>query len=143
MNKIIVSMLLCIAALTGCKREEDSCIYSSGEYSVYRDSVVQGNFVARALSRKELVSDYISPDDTFQSPLVKFKFSINGADNAAPAGRDNSLICTVSNGSYVSPVIRFSDQYTDSTPAPVGRNLGKSFKVTFRVDMSEVLQSFK
>lgn len=143
MNKIIFIIALFMTASTGCKMAESLLVYSSEDYSVYRDSVVQGDFVARAVSRTELVSNYVSPADAFKSPAVKFKFSINGADNAAPPGKDNNLICTVSNGDYVSPVIKFGDQYIDSATVPAGEYLGESIKITFRADMNEVLKSFK
>src|SRR6185437_9618739 len=93
----------------------NNIIYQSKEFSVYRDSVVQDSFVAKAISRTEIVSNYISPEDQFKSPEVKFKFSINGADNSAAVGKDNVMICAGGNGNYETPAIKFGSQYTDTT----------------------------
>ncbi|MEO5908060.1 MAG: hypothetical protein ABIR50_05700, partial [Ginsengibacter sp.] len=118
-------------------------IYQSKEFSIYRDSVVQDSFVAKAISRTELVSNYVSPVNEFKSPEVKFKFSINGADNAAPRGKDNMIICSGGNGNYETPVIKFGGQFVDSTKASSGEYLKKDTKLTLRVDMNDVLKSFK
>ena len=118
-------------------------IYQSKEFSVYRDSVVQDSFVGKAISRTELVSNYVSPVNEFKSPEVKFKFSINGADNAAPSGKDNVIICAGRNGNYETPVSKFGDQFIDSTKILPGQFLQKDVKLTIRVDMTEVLKSFK
>jgi hypothetical protein len=48
---------------------------------MYRDSLVQGKHVARAVSRTELTSNYQSPANEFQVRQVSFKFSLNGKDN--------------------------------------------------------------
>ena len=133
--------------LTGCNTMENvssnnTSIYQSKEFSVYRDSVVQDSFVAKAISRNEIVSNYISPAEQFKSPEVKFKFSINGADNAAPSGKDNVILCAGGTGSYETPVIKFGDQFVDSTKILPGQFLQKYVKLTIRVDMSDVLKSF-
>lgn len=121
----------------------NNLIYQSKEFSVYSDSVVQDSFVAKAISRDEIVSNYVSPAEQFKSPEVKFKFSINGADNAAPSGKDNVIICAGGKGSYETPVIRFGDQFIDSTKILPGQFLQKGVKLTIRVDMRDVLKSFK
>ena len=90
-------------------------IYTSEAFSVYRDSVVQGKFTAKAISRTEIVSDYISATVLNKSPEVTCKFSINGADNSAPPGKDNVIICAGRSGDYETPVIKFGEQYVDST----------------------------
>jgi hypothetical protein len=133
--------------LTGCNTMENvssnnTSIYQSKEFSVYRDSVVQDSFVAKAISRNEIVSNYISPAEQFKSPEVRFKFSINGADNAAPSGKDNVIICAGGNGSYETPAVKFGDQFVDSTKILPGQFLQKYVKLTIRVDMSDVLKSF-
>lgn len=47
------------------------------------DSVVQGSFTAKAISGREIIPNYVSAGIK-QSLMVKFKFSINGAENSAP-----------------------------------------------------------
>jgi len=133
--------------LTGCNTMNSvsgnhTVIYQSKEFSVYRDSVVQDSFVAKAISREEIVSDYVSLAEQFKSPKVTFKFSINGADNAAPPGKDNVIICAGGNGNYQTPVIKFGGQFVDSTKILPGQSLQKDVKLTIRADMREVLKSF-
>jgi hypothetical protein len=144
MNKNIFFILFIGIILNSCKvMNNTNAIYQSKEFSIFRDSVVQDSFVAKAISRNEIVSNYISPVNEFKSPEVKFKFSINGADNAAPSGKDNSIICAGGNGNYQTPVIKFGDQFIDSTKVSPGEYLKKDTKLTVRVDMNEVLKSFK
>ncbi|HEY5464893.1 MAG TPA: amylo-alpha-1,6-glucosidase [Hanamia sp.] len=143
MNKNIFLVFIIGIILNSCKVMDNNIIYQSKAFSVYRDSIVQGHFIAKALSRNELVSNYISPVNEFKSPEMKFKFSINGADNAAPSGKDNRIICAGRNGIYETPVIKFGDQFVDSTKVSSGEYLKKDTRVTLRVDMNDVLKSFK
>lgn len=136
-------MLLLGYILYGCGTTHNPAIYQSKEFTVYRDSVVQDHFVAKAISRTELVSGYTSSANEFINPEVTFKFSINGADNSAPAGKDNSILCAGGDGAYRTPVISFGSQYVDSSKIPAGEYLKKDVKLTLRVDMNEVLRSFK
>jgi len=143
MNKNIFLVLIIGTILNSCKVMNNNIIYQSKEFSVYRDSVAQDSFVAKAISRTEIVSNYVSPGNEYVSPEVKFKFSINGADNAAPSGKDNGVICAGGVGNYESPVIKFGDQFVDSTKVPAGEYLKKDTRVTLRVDMKDVMKSFK
>ena len=146
MNKNISLLVIIGIILYSCqmmKYAQNHLIYQSKEFSVYGDSVVQDSFVAKAISRNEIVSNYVSAGNQYKSPEVKFKFSINGADNAAPSGKDNVIICAGGNGTYETPVIKFGDQYVDSTKAPAGEYLKKDTKLTIRADLSDVLESFK
>lgn len=121
----------------------NNIIYQSNEFSVFGDSIVQGRFVAKAISRNEIISNYVSPADEFKSPEVKFKFSINGADNSAPTGKDNVIICAGSDGNYETPVIPFGKQFIDSTKISSNSYLKKDVKLTLRVNMTDVFNSFK
>src|SRR6185312_14310280 len=144
MNKNIFIVFIIGIIINSCKVMNNSnALYQSKEFSVYSDRVVQDTFLAKAISRNEIVSNYISPASEFKSPEVKFKFSINGADNSAPSGKDNSIICALGNGNYETPVIKFGDQFVDSTKVTAGEYLKKDTKLTIRVDMNEVLRSFK
>lgn len=141
MNKII--FIGTIIFLSSCNMKNSSIIYQSKEFSVYRDSVVQDSFVAKALSESEIVSNYKSPANEFKSAEVNFKFSINGADNSATPGKDNTVICAGGNGNYEMPVIKFGQQYIDPAKNSPGLYLKKDSRLTLRVDMTDVLKSFK
>jgi hypothetical protein len=123
--------------------KNDNIIYQSKEFTVYRDSVVQDSFVAKAISRNEIVSNYVSQANELISPEVNFKFSINGADNSAPPEKDNMIICSGGNGNYETPVIKFGSQFVDSNKVSSNQYLKKDTKLTIRVDMNDVLKSFK
>ena len=69
-------------------------IYSSKAYTIYPDRVVQGKYTAKAISATELTSDYRSPANLYKSPVIDFKFSINGKDNEMVSGNDHHFACT-------------------------------------------------
>lgn len=120
MNKNLFTAIVFGIILTGCHNMKSEInkvihrktIYESDQFSVYGDSVVQGSFTAKAISRNEIVSNYISPGEK-KSPVVQFKFSINGADNSAPAGKDNVIVCMGDSAVYSMPAIKFGQQYVD------------------------------
>ena len=143
MNKFIFIGVIISLNSASCKMKNSNMIYQSKEFSVYRDSVVQDSFVAKALSRNEIVSNYISAANEFKSAEVNFKFSINGADNSAATGKDNTLICAGSNGNYQMPAIKFGEQYIDPAKKSSDSYLKKDARLTLRVDMTDVLKSFK
>jgi hypothetical protein len=69
-------------------------IWRTKEYIVYKDSIVQQKkYIARALSATEIISNYQSPANLFQSSVLSFKFSINGKDNEMKPGSDHHFSC--------------------------------------------------
>jgi len=120
-------------------------VWQSAAYSVYRDSVVQGRHVARALSRTELTSNYQSPANSFQSPKVSFKFSFNGKDNEMPPGQDHVLLAVTSAAGppLETPLIVFGQQYVDKTPLPADTYLAPNTPLKIRLDLRPVLAAFK
>src|ERR1700710_1341824 len=86
-------------------------IYSSAAYSVYPDKIVQGRYTAKAISATELTSDYRSPANLYKSPVVEFKFSINGKDNELSAGVNHHFAC-ISQLNETSVII-FGENTTD------------------------------
>ena len=143
-NKYILILLIIGTVLNSCKvMNNNHAIYQSKEFSVYGDSVVQDTFVAKAISRNEIISNYKSAANEYISPKVIFKFSINGGDNSAPPGKDNSIICAGGNGNYETPVLKFGNQYQDSTKVSAAEYLQRDTKLTLRVDMNDVLKSFQ
>ncbi|RZJ58673.1 MAG: hypothetical protein EOO58_04810, partial [Hymenobacter sp.] len=67
-------------------------VWQSAAYTIFPDSVVQGQYHARALSATELTSNYRSPANAFQSPHIAFKFSINGKDNELAPGQKEVIL---------------------------------------------------
>ncbi len=84
-------------------------VYRSAKFQVDKDRVVQDSFEAKALSPKQLVSNYQSPANLFQSANLSFKFSINGKDNEMLSGKDHHFT-VAANGSGETPIIKFGEQ---------------------------------
>ncbi|MFD2512305.1 trehalase family glycosidase [Pontibacter locisalis] len=120
-----------------------SALWQSDAYSIYADSVVQGDYVARVLSPTQLTSDYKSPANEFASPQITFKFAINGRDNEMRPGKDHLFNCLAADGSCTTPVITFGQQFVDEKEVPNDQYLAPNTKMTVRLDMRPVLESFE
>ena len=120
-----------------------AAVWQSEAYAIYPDSVVQQPYVAAALSPTEMVSNYQSPANEFQSPQLTFKFSINGKDNEMSSGKDHSFVCIAGNGTCEMSLIRFGEQLTDSTSIPANTYLAPNTTFKVRLDMRQVLSAFK
>ncbi|WP_400193425.1 MGH1-like glycoside hydrolase domain-containing protein [Hymenobacter sp. B81] len=120
-------------------------VWESAAYSLYRDSLVQGRHVARALSRTELSSNYQSPANTFLSPQVSFKFSLNGKDNEMAPGQDHLLLAlpATAGGVVETPPIVFGQRYVDPRAVPANAFLQPNTRVRIRLDLRPVLAAFQ
>lgn len=141
-NKVFLLSLMGLI-LHGCNVMNSPIIYRSDLYTIYSDRVVQGPYVAKANTPTEIVSNYVSPVNEFKSPVVTFKFSINGADNSIASGKDNTFICMGGKTNYITPVIKFGQQYTDTSRFLQNDYLQQDVNITIRADMNEVLHSFR
>lgn len=142
MKKCYSYILLPFLGFTAMAQKSPKPIWSSPAYTVYADSIVQGKYTARALSATEMVSNYQSPANLFKSSLISFKFSINGKDNEMKSGIDHLFNITPKAGKSETPLIRFGTQIK---PAATDKEayLPPDTKLTIRLDMREVLASFK
>lgn len=118
-------------------------LYQNSTYALYADSVVQGKYSAKALSSSHIVSNYESPANEFLSPTIHFKFSINRKDNEMRPGVNHTFNCIPFNGKCETPVIQFGEQLVDNTPVPAKTYLAPNTSVTIKLDMRNVLASFK
>src|ERR1700753_1725416 len=107
----LISIALLLSA--GLCRAQDKPIYKAKAYMVYPDEVIQGSNKAVALSATEITSNYRSPADEFQSPVIDFKFSINGKDNEMIPDRNHHFSCIAKDGINETPVIKFGQQSVD------------------------------
>jgi Bacterial alpha-L-rhamnosidase 6 hairpin glycosidase domain len=143
MNSKICLLVLILSFL--CVTEwqlSAQAIYHSKAYSIYTDKVTQGDFVAKAISSTELLSNYRSPDVDKFSPNISFKFSINCRDNEMFAGKDHSVTLNPINGKCVTTVV-FGEQLNETTTTvPLGINLTENTIWTIRLDMRKVLNAF-
>ncbi|ARS34527.1 MGH1-like glycoside hydrolase domain-containing protein [Pontibacter actiniarum] len=142
------SILFSLLTLGACQTQKPGTgsthsepIWQSQAYTIYPDSVVQGEHVARAVSPTELTSNYKSPANAFQSPRITFKFAINGRDNEMKAGTDHHFNCL--GGDCQTPVITFGQQLNDPSEVPSDVYLEPSTNLTVRLDMNPVLQALE
>lgn len=122
---------------------QDKPIYKAKAYTIYPDKVVQGNNKAIALSATEITSNYRSPADEFQSPVIDFKFSINGKDNEMIPDRNHHFSCIAKDGMNETPIIKFGEQSMDHRPIPPKTYLRPGSTLKIRLDMRDVFGAFK
>lgn len=132
--------LLSITA-TGCggTSQPTDLLYSSEEFSVYTDRVVQDGFTARAVSPTEIVSDYRSPEESGISQLLHFKLSLNSRDNELPQGKTHDVTIGSDTVFTFGEALAVADSIKADTPA----RLDKNTRWTLKVNMRPVLDSFK
>ncbi len=119
-------------------------IYESYRYALYSNKVTQGKYEATAISANEMKSTYRTVANENCKRWVQLKFSINGKDNEMSAGVNHSLFLLPHNGVVASPVFRFGMQYRDiEKQTALGNCLEPNTKIIIRLDMNNVLQSFK
>lgn len=116
-------------------------IYQSKAFSIFPDKVVQGENEAKALSTNQLVSNYKSPANLFQSSTISFKFAINGRDNEMLSGKDHHYSIPEANGTVTTPAIIFGKQFNLINEAATYLQPNTSLKI--KLDMREVMQQFK
>lgn len=136
MNKCI---LLAFSILfMACKQSSNDALYSSDEFSVFADRVVQGKYEAVVVSPTEIRSNYVSAASQQFSRLVKFKVSINEKDNEMMPGNDHWVVI---GEEHESPVKTFG-QHDGAIPAGEHGFLPPNYEYTFRVNMAPVLRQF-
>lgn len=135
--------MMCFAAmLSGCTnpRHSRDTIYSCREFTVYTDSVVQGDYVAKAVSPTQIVTNYRSPLVSGVSPAVAFRFSINSRDNELMPGQNHYAL--IGNPADSAKVYLFGDNTSESTPYESTDTLPENTPWTLRVDMRPMLRAF-
>lgn len=119
--------------------KEESALYTSESFTLYKDSVVQGSNVAKIISPTQIRSNYRSPASSTFSRLIKFKISINERDNEMPPGSDHWVLI---GDETQSPIVVFGEK-----PAPLpevpSTYLPVNYEYTLRVDMSSVEKQFQ
>jgi hypothetical protein len=76
---------------------------NKSSYSIEKDKVIQGKFIAKALNENQISSNYESPANLFQSSEISFKFAINGKDNEMVSGQDHHFSVSAVNGYAETP----------------------------------------
>ncbi|MDB4909489.1 MAG: glycogen debranching protein, partial [Gemmatimonadetes bacterium] len=109
-------------------------------FIVTDSSVQQGRFEAVALSRDTIVSSYPRA-----AREVRFRFSINGAENEFPAGTEHTIYLRPHDGRLVTRIYRFGDETEPAPPTPEESASSEDgvARVTFRVDLRHVLRALQ
>ena len=119
--------------------EKNAKLYQSEAFTIQKDKVIQGNYIAEVISPTHIQSNYKSPASATFSRLIKFKFSINEKDNELPPGEDHWLII---GEEQESSLITFGEK-----PAPFPEEsksfLSANYVYTFKLDVSPVLKQFE
>lgn len=118
-----------------------SNLYTSPEFQLLPDRVIQGKFEAVAQNSTAITSNYQSPANENLSPVISFKFSINGKDNEMLSGKDHLIKVSSATGTFTAPLIKFGHQYVDPAQLPVNTFLKPDTKLRLRLDMREVLEN--
>ncbi|MFA0964302.1 glycogen debranching protein [Roseivirga sp. BDSF3-8] len=147
MNRYALIFLVNTFFFSACQvislEKPEDVIYKGQDYTVYKDRVTQGRFVAEAVSPTRITSNYKSPANQRYPRNIEFKFSLNGKDNELPAGVNHHLVLRPENGRVVAPVITFG-QADAETPASAPKDfLEPNTELLIRVDMRHVLKSFE
>jgi hypothetical protein len=101
-------------------------------------SVTQGRFEAIALSPDTILSSYPRA-----AREVRFRFSINGAENEFPSGTEHTIYLRPRGGRLVTRIYTFGDETEPAPPTPEESSTSEDgvARVTFRVDLRRVLRS--
>lgn len=107
-------------------------------FTIENDRVLQGNFMALAISDHHISSNYESPANLFQPNEISFKFAINGKDNEMVSGQDHHFIVTTTNGYSETPLITFGKQLVQKSDKKAYLQPNTKFKI--RLDAREIVQ---
>lgn len=137
--KVLLFSLFVLINYVGSAQE--SALLHTDQYTWYPDKIIQGDFVARAISDTEMQSDYQSQATAFKSPRITFKFSINGLDNEMLPGINHEFVCLT--GNCETPIISFGNQYVDQQMIPANTYLKPNTILKIRLDMRSVFAQFE
>jgi hypothetical protein len=112
----------------------------SPTFVVNDTSVRQGQFQAVAISRDTILSSYPRA-----AREVRFRFSINGAENEFPPGTEHTIYLRPRGGRLVTTLYQFGVESHPSPPTPEESASSEDgiAQVTFRVDLRQVLRSLR
>lgn len=140
MNTPIKAILLTALAFANVTLAQNgTVVHQTKAYTIFSDGVKQARFSAKALSAKELVSNYQSPKNESVSSKIEFKFSINQKDNEMKAGVNH--LFNFSAGQTETPVIKFGETLPMAAGAETTIKPDSPLKI--RLDMRSVLAEIK
>lgn len=141
MNSSIFRIAMALLGLTSTAAvlaQTGKKIHQTAAYTLFTDGVKQDKFSAKALSAIELRSDYQSPQNSFVSSKLEFKFSINGKDNEIKAGVNHHFnFVNVSE----TPLITFGEALKMTSSKEMA--IASDSRLKIRLDLRKVLAEIK
>ncbi len=145
--KPVLFILSLAVFFSGGHTEGSLPLYQNAEYTVWPDGVVQPPFEARVYSNDEIRSEYEFAKRPGLAREIVFKFSINGYDNERPPFMDHRFILPLGGSAVQTPVIDFGHPHSSDQAVypiePDRLNPEEEVTVTFRMDASQVMESFR
>ena len=141
MNFAKYLFLLLIAGLSACMSEP--VLYESDAYTVYHDKVKQGDYSAVVKDDTHLISNYESQESQRFSPVIQFKFSINGGDNEMGYNQDHRANIFPAGEDSVVLDVTFGEKANLRKGVAADESVPRNTPVTFRVDFNPVLKDFE
>lgn len=143
MKKYIYLSLIIWITTSSCQPIKTKLIFENSAYKWYEDRIVQSAFCAKAFFADSIVSTYQSAEHNYKSPIVDFKFAINGVDNETFSGADHHIYCDPTSNEISTPLILFGEE--SILPAKPSKNeyLRKDTRLKIQLDMREVFKSFE
>src|SRR5512133_1754885 len=112
-RSLVRRSILAMALVASAPAAARAQLYRSSSFTVTDSSVHQGRFEAVAVSRDTIVSSYPRA-----AREVRFRFSIDGAENEFPPGTEHTIYLRPVNGKLVTRVYRFGDETEPPPPTP-------------------------
>ncbi len=127
-----------LAGLLTAGRTDDRVLLKTASYEVTATRVMQGKYVATARSPYEIESTYRSNYSIRTPKAIQIKFSIDGADNEAPAGQNHLLLI---NSSQPQTFVfgKFPTEAAPSVQSAAKGYLRADTRVAIRLDMRTVI----
>lgn len=107
-------------------------LYSSPQFTLFTDSLVEGNTIVRATSPFDMSSNYAMPYHPISS-LIRFRLSVNGRDNELPAGFWHYML--LNDSVSVSEAVPFGRSDNVPASAIMSDTLPRNHIWRLRVDM--------
>ncbi|MFA6979526.1 MAG: hypothetical protein WC209_09410 [Ignavibacteriaceae bacterium] len=111
------------------------------------DAAIQKSYKSVAESPTKIKSNYRDGFTKSTNAVIRFKFSINGADNERKPTDDHFILIKPGNKNYITPVFEFGNELKGEKEIAKIENeflpKNSEISVIFRVDFKTVLKSFK
>ncbi|MDD2960840.1 MAG: hypothetical protein PHR45_02010 [Muribaculaceae bacterium] len=129
-------IVFCLLSSCDIFKQSDDIIYENSSYNVTRESVIQGDYRAVAVSDTEIRTNYVSPTENDISSVVEFRLSFNSKDNEFYNRKSHYAI--IGESDSVIYHVGESQDY----PTTENTKLAKNVKWVVRIDMAPVFEGF-